>query len=188
MPSLTENYRFTPISTFNWKINRAERSHQVRFLAPLLEQPKGLIWFLEQLDCQVSNEDVPNAEIFHLCFPLRDIFTVDYKNCRGVPHLEDQFIAYYNRLFGLPEYFGVNEVWKTAPGGTIRHPAAGGRAGLYEAFLQERISNIEHYELARNMRRMLGTEADLLILTEEWVILVELKYLSSPSIDQFKRH
>lgn len=179
---------FQPVSDFSFEINRAERSRQVRWLAPLLDQPEGRIWFLERLGCPCTPDEAQDAEVFHLCFPLRDIFTADYYQCRGKPQLEDQFIAYYNNLFGLPEDFGVREVWHTAPGGEIRHPAAGGRAGWYEDFLRERIPDPELYARARNMRRMLGTEADVLLLTEHYVILVECKYLSKPSVEQYERH
>jgi hypothetical protein len=106
---------FQPVSTFDFGINRSERSHQVRWLAPLLARPEGRAWFLEQLDCPCSPEEAWTARVFHLCFPLRDIFTADYYQCRGNPELEYQFIAYYNDLFGLPEDFGVHEVWLTAP-------------------------------------------------------------------------
>jgi len=180
--------QFEPVSTFSWDINRAERSLQVRWLAPLLDQPEGRAWFLDKLSCSSPSEQAQAAQVFHLCFPLRDVFTADYYQCRGTPHLEVQFIAYYNRLFGLPEDFGVQEVWHTAPGGEIRHPAAGGRSGWYEEFLQERIPDPNLYSLARNVRRMLGTEADALLLTESHVVLVECKYKSVPSTEQYERH
>lgn len=90
--------RFQPVSTFCWKINRAERSHQVHLLAPLLAQPEGRVWFLDGLRCPCTPEEARGAEVYHLCFPLRDIFTADYYQCRGNAELEDQFIAYYNRL------------------------------------------------------------------------------------------
>lgn len=125
--------------------------------------------------------------MFHLCFPLRDIFTEDYYQCRGKPDLAKQFIAYYNCLFGLPEDFGVHKVWLTAPGGELRHPAAGGRSDWYEDFLRERIPDETRYADARNVRRVLGTEADVLILTESHVILVECKFKGKPSTKQYKR-
>lgn len=179
---------FQPVSNFNLEINRSERSHQVRWLAPLLDRPEGRAWFLGQLACPCSFDEAQAADVFHLCFPLRDIFTADYYQCRGKPHLEDRFIAYYNRLFSLPEDFGVHEVWRTAPDGEIRHPAAGGRAGWYEAFLRERIPDETLYARARDVRRMLGTEADVLLLTGRHVVLVECKYKGTPSPEQYERH
>jgi len=101
---------FQPVSAFSWEINRAERSRQVRWLAPLLRRPQGRIWFLDRMRCPCPPDEARDADVFHLCFPLRDIFTADYYQCRGILHLEDQFITYYNRLFGLPEDFGVDEV------------------------------------------------------------------------------
>jgi hypothetical protein len=157
-------------------------------LAPLLDQLEGRAWFLKQLQCPCTPDEARAADVFHLCFPLRDIFTADYYQCRGTPHLEDHFIAYYNRLFGLPEGFGVQEVWRTAPSGQIRHPAAGGRAGWYDDFLRERISDETLYAHARDVRRMLGTEADVLLLTDRHVVLVECKYKSEPSTEQYERH
>lgn len=185
---MSSEAQFQPVSTFSWEINRAERSRQVRWLAPLLDRPVGRAWFLERLDYPGTTDEAREAEVFHLCFPLRDVLTADYYQCRGTWHLEDQFIAYYNRLFGLPDDFGVQEVWRTAPGGEIRHPAAGGQAGWYDRFLQERISDQTLYNKARDVRRMLGTEADVLLLTTRYVILVECKYRTEPSTEQYERH
>lgn len=179
---------FEPTASFSWDINRAERSRQARWLVPLLNFPAGRQWFLERLQCPALVDAAAAAAVFHLCFPLRDIFTADYYQCRGRPHLEDQFIAYYNRLFGLPEGFGVQEVWRTAPNEEIRHPAAGGRSGWYDEFLRRRIADRTLYERARDVRRMLGTEADVLLLTTSHVILVECKYLGQPSDEQYGRH
>jgi hypothetical protein len=179
---------FHPVGTFSWEINRAERSLQVRLLAPLLERPWGRIWLLEKLGCPCSGEEAHATQVFHLCFPLRDIFSADYYRCRGTPNLEDQFIAYYNQLFDLPEGFGIQEVWRTAPGAEIRHPAAGGRAGWYDEFLDERIPDTDLRERARNVSRILRTEADLLLLTQHYVVLVECKYLSALSMEQHERH
>ena len=179
---------FAPITEFSFEVNRSERSHQVRWLAPLLARPKARAWFLAKLECPVSPEEARAANVFHLCFPLRDIFTADYYQCRGDADLEHQFIAFYNDLFGLPVGFGVREVWLTAPNNEIRHPAAGGRAGWYEAFLQERISDESLYTRARNVRRMLGTEADVLLITDNHVVLVECKYKGVPSAEQYERH
>jgi len=180
--------RFEPVDTFSWEINRAERSLQVRLLAPLLQHPWGRIWLLDKLRCPCSHEEAHAAEAYHLCFPLRDVFTADYYQCRGNSHLEDQFVAYYNQLFDLPEGFGIQEVWRTAPGGEIRHPAAGGRAGWYAEFLDERIPDPDLRERARNVTRILRTEADLLLLTQHHVVLVECKYLSALSGEQYERH
>lgn len=178
---------FRPVETFSWQINRAERTQQARLLVPLLDQPDGGAWFLERLSSPCTREEALAAEVFHLCFPLRDIFTADYWECRGKRHLEDQFIAYYNRLFGLPEDFGVDEVWRTAPGGQIRHPAAGGRAGWYKSFLRARIHDEGLYARARSVGRMLRTEADVLLVTLRHVILVECKYRGKLSAEQCER-
>jgi len=43
------------------------------------------------------------------------------------------------------------------------------------------------YTRARNMRRILGTEADVLLLTDSHVILVECKYKGTPSTEQYER-
>jgi hypothetical protein len=179
--------QFRPISTFCWEVNRAERSHQVRWLVPLLDRPDGRAWFLERLQCPCTPDEARAADVFHLCFPLGDIFTADYYQCRGTLRLEDQFIAYYNHIFGLSEDFGIQEIWHAAPDGEIRHPAARGRAGWYDDFLRERISDETLYTRARDVRRILGTEADVLLLTNSYVILVECKYKGTPSIKQYER-
>ena len=178
---------FRPVSTFTWQTNRAERALQVRLLVPLLSQAEGRAWLLARLGCPCNPEEASGAHVFHLCFPLRDIFTSDYYQCRGKVELEDQFIAYYNRLFGLPEDFGVDEIWRTAPDGEIRHPAAGGRSGWYDEFLRERILDQKRYTQTRNVRRMLGTEADVLLLTERHAVVVECKYLGQVSAEQYER-
>jgi hypothetical protein len=178
---------FQPVETFTWEANRSERSHQARWLVPLLAQPDGREWFCDQVECPCSSEVARAADVFHLCFPLRDVFTTDYYQCRGNPILEDQFIAYYNRLFALPEDFGVHEIWRTAPNNEIRHPAAGGRSGWFEDFLRERIADDALYKQARDVRRMLGTEADVLLITSSHVLLVECKYLGALSSDQYRR-
>ena len=63
--------RFQPASIFSWDINRAERSRQVRWLAPLLDRPEGRLWFLERLKYPGTPGEARSAEVFHLCFPLR---------------------------------------------------------------------------------------------------------------------
>jgi hypothetical protein len=78
-------------------------------------------------------------------------------------------------------------VWRTAPGGEIRHPAAGGRAGWYDDFLRERIPDENLCGRARSVRRILGTEADVFLMTAHHVILVECKYHSELSREQHKR-
>jgi hypothetical protein len=187
-PSLpTPSGTFEPVTTFSWAVNRAERSLQARWLVPLLNCPEGRVWFLKQLACPCTDSEAKELQVFHLCFPLRDVFTADYYQCRGDPQRENQFIAYYNRLFDLPDDFGINEIWRTAPGGEIRHPAAGGRAGWYDDFLRERVLDQAHYTQTRNIRRMLGTEADVLVLTESYVVLVECKYKGEASIEQYDR-
>jgi hypothetical protein len=185
---MSAEVRFKPVDAFCWEINRAERSRQVRWLAPLLDRSEGCVWVLEKLAYPGTADEARAAQVFHLCFPLRDVFTADYYQCRGKPDLEEQFIAYYNQLFDLPEHFGIQEVWRTAPGGAIRHPGAGGRAGWYDRFLQERIPDRVLYNKARDARRMLGTEADVLLLTTRYVVLVECKYRSEPSTEQYERH
>ena len=119
-----------------------------------------MTWFITHKPAYDADfVDLPKnlqKQVSQLCFPLRDIFTADYYKCRGTPHLEDQFIVYYNHLFGLPEDFGVEQVWRTAPGGEIRHPGGGGRTGWYDDFLQERIPDPDLHRRARNVRRMLA--------------------------------
>lgn len=178
---------FHPVETLIWKINRAERSHQVHLLAPLLQIPAGRAWFLRKLQCPCDEPESSAAEVFHLCFPLRDVFTTDYYQCRGTTDLEYQFIAYYNELFGFPQGFGVQEVWLTAPGNELRHPGAPGRAGWHDAFLDQNIPDEDLRQRARDVRRMLGTEADLLLHTTNHVVLIELKYLSALSMEQYER-
>ena len=185
---MPEARQFRPVPTFYWDINRTKRSHQVHWLAPLLETPEGRVWFLEKLECPCTPEEAGVAAVFHLCLPLRDIFTEDYYRCQGEPHLEDQFIAYYNRLFGLPEDFGVQDVWRVAPGNTVRHPAARGRGGWYEDLLREHVSDETLYARARDVRQILGTEADIIVLSDRHVTLVECKFKGKRSRRRYERY
>ena len=186
---MMKNTEFKPAEEFNFEINRAERTVQARWLVPLLRLTEGRHWLLHELGVKIPHEIAEATHVYHLCFPLRDVFTNDYWQCRKTKNkkLEEQFIAFYNRLFGLPESFGVGEVWLTAPSGEIRHPGAPGRAGWFDDFLRERIPINELYDKARNARRMLGTEADVLLLTPEHVVLIECKYKSSLRIEQYER-
>ena len=184
---MEQSHVFQPVDTFSWEINRSERTRQARWLVPLLDLPEGRAWFLKRLECPCSPEEAAAAEAFHFCFPLRDVLTADYYQCRRKRPLEDQFIPYYNHLFGLPKDFGVERIWHTGPDRAIRHPAAGGRAGWYEDFLKERIPDEKLYTRARNMRRMLGTEADVLLITDGYVTVVECKFLSSFLTDEYER-
>lgn len=178
---------FRPVGAFSWEVNRSERALQARWLVPLLDLPEGRVWFLGQLQCPCSPEEAAAAEVFHFCFPLRDVLTADFKTCRGKRTLEDQLIPYYNRLFGLPDDFGIEEIWHTGPDGAIRHPAAGGRAGWHEDFLDQRVPDKELHVLARNMRRMLGTEPDVLLITDSCLTVVECKFLSNFLKDEYER-
>lgn len=184
---MPEPRQFRPVPTFYWDINRTKRSHQVHWLAPLLDDPEGRAWFLEQLECPCTPDEARTAEVFHLCLPLRDIFTEDYYRCQGESHLEDQFIAYYNRLFDLPEDFGVQDVWRTAPGKEIRHPAARGRGGWYDDLLRQHVSDETLRARARDVRRILGTEADIMVLSDHHVTLVECRFKGRWSRKQYER-
>jgi hypothetical protein len=178
---------FHLVENFSWEVNRSERALQAQLLVPLLEQPDGREWFLTAIKGPCSAEEGRSAEVFHLCFPLRDLFTEDLHRCREIPESADEFIAYYNELFGLPTGFGVKDVWRTAPAGQVRHPGARGRAGWHEDFLKERIRDRDLREKARAVRQMLGTEADVFIQTRRHVVIVECKYLSQFSREQYQR-
>lgn len=184
---MTETEVFCPVDGFDWCVNRSERCQQVRLLVPLPDSLGGRSWLLRKLNCRFVSDEASSSHVFHFCFPLRDVFTADYNQCRGNRALEDQFIAVYNRLFGLPERFGVEEIWRTAPGEQIRHPAAGGRAGWYNDFLRERVRDDELRSRARDMRRMLATEADVLVLTDNHVVVIECKYRGRLSVEQYTR-
>ena len=55
------------------------------------------------------------------------------------------------------------------------------------ALLRQRILDRERYTQVRDVRRMLGTEADILLLTDHHVIPVECKYLGAVSAEQYER-
>lgn len=186
--SVSSSDNFNPVTSFTWDINRAERSRQVRWLAPLLDATEGRVWFLRKLECPCSDTEAAAAEVFHLCFPLRDLFTADYYQCRGHREREDAFIRYYNCLLGLPVDFGIEAVWRTAPGGDIRHPAAPGRKGWNREFLIARLADERLCDAAIAARQALDTEADVLILTESVALLVECKFQSNVKNEQYGRH
>ena len=161
---------------------------QARWLVPLLSTSEGRQWFLTKLEVPCPRHEADTATVFHLCFPLRDIFTADYYQSLDHRDSQRQLVADYNRLFGLPEDFGLDDVWRKKPGSDIRHPGASGRAGWSEAFLEKHVSGPSLRKKARDARRMLGTEADVLLIMERDLILVECKYLSELSLDQYGRH
>lgn len=178
---------FQPVASFDFDVNRAERTQQVRFLVPLLATPAGRAWFLQRLDCPLTADEAERSQSFHLCFPLGDLFTADYYSCRKDPGLAEQFILYYNVLFGLPSGFGRENVWLTAPGKELRHPAARGQSGWHKAFLEQRVADTELYDMARRLVELLRTEADVVIFTDRHVVLVECKYRSRLLPEQYGR-
>jgi hypothetical protein len=183
---MSAEQKFQPISVFSWEVNRAERARQVRWLVPLLADPEGRVWFLERLDCPCTADEARAARPFHFVFPLRDLFTADFEDCRGDTEKEVQLIAYYNDLFDLPTDFGVNTAWRTHPGGPIRHPAAPGRKGWHRAFLVEHVSSAD-VERLLTIRQWLDTEADAMLLLSRHVVTIECKYQSSLRREQYDR-
>lgn len=177
---------FQPVSDFNFEVNRAERTQQVRYLVPLLTYAKGREWFLEELHCPCSADEARRARPYHLAFPLRDLFTTDFYHCSDNPELEISLIRYYNRLFGLPVDYGVDTIWRTHSGGPIRHPAAPGRSGWHRQFLSEYLSPDE-VEPLMHIRGLLDTETDALLLLPQHVVTIECKYLSGLSSQQYDR-
>jgi len=182
--------QFQPVSDFGFEVNRAERAQQVRWLVPLLTDPEGRVWFLVRLDCPCTADEARAAEPFHFVFPLRDLFTADYYACRGNPEREAQFIAFYNEQLSLfPDLgpnFGADTVWRTHPGGPIRHPAAPGRAGWHREFLAQYLPP-EDVDRLMGIRQLLNTEADAMLLLPRHVVTIECKYLSSLRREQYSR-
>jgi hypothetical protein len=172
--------QFQPATTFSWNINRAERAQQVQFLVPLLANPEGRAWFLERLSCPCISEEARVAQPFHFVFPLRDLFSFEYDQCRGNPELEAAFIARYNQRFGLAAGFGIDTIWRTQPGGPIRHVAAPGRQGWHRAFLSQYVSDEEVGHLM-TIRQWLDTEADAILLLSGHVVTIECKYRCGPA-------
>lgn len=177
---------FRPVFDFSFEVNRAERAQQVRLLVPLLADPEGRVWLLEHLGCPCTADEARTGESFHFVFPLRDLFSYDYNECRGASGREADFIAYYNRLFGLSVDFGANTVWRTHPGGPIRHPAAPGRKGWHRAFLAQHVSPADVARLLE-IRQWLNTEADTMLLLKRHVVTIECKYRSSLLREQYER-
>ena len=177
---------FRPVSEFGFEVNRAERAQQVRLLVPLLADPERRVWFLDRIGCPCTPEEAGTAEPFHFVFSLRDLFTADYRACRGDAEREAQFIVYYNMLFGLPAEFGASTIWRTHPGGPIRHPAAPGRGGWHRAFLAQHLSP-EDVDRLVGIRQLLDTEADAMLLLRRHVVTLECKYLSTLRTEQYER-
>ena len=184
--SVTNNQGFEPVADFDFEINRAERTQQVRWLVPLLASAEGRAWFLHQIDCPCSEEDARVGRPYHLAFPLRDRFTADFYACRGKPTRERTLIAYYNDLFGLPSDYGADTFWRKAPGDVIRHPAAPGRSGWHRRFLAQYVSPDEVERLMR-VRQLLDTETDALLILPSHMVIIECKYLSGLSREQYDR-
>ncbi len=178
--------QFHPVAEFDFAVNRAERTQQARLLVPLLAEPKGRVWFLRQLNCPCTEAEAHKAQPYHLAFPLRDMVSKDLHNSRGDTTREAAFIIHYNRLFGLPDDYGADTIWRTRPGGTIRHPAARGRGGWHRRFLSEYLSS-EEMEKLMAIRQLLDTEADAMLISANYVVVIECKYLGNLSREQYKR-
>lgn len=106
---------FVPVPDFDFDINRAERTQQVRYLVPLLATPEGRTWFLRRIARPCSDDEAREGQLYHLAFPLRDLFTADFHTCRAKPvteraRWEDALITYYNTLFGLPLDYGTDTI------------------------------------------------------------------------------
>jgi hypothetical protein len=94
-------------------------------------------------------------------------------------------IAYYNDLFGLPSGYGTDTIWRTSPGGPIRHPAAPGRSGWHRDFLSQYAPS--EVDGLMRIRQLLDTEADAILFLDDRFLLVECKYLSHLRQDQYER-
>lgn len=181
----TAGSEFGPIASYSWELVRAERAWQVRWIVPLLEGAEGRAWFLrEALRCPCPPDEAAGAEAFHFCRPLGDLFDADYARVLGKPALEEAFIAYYNRLFGLGEGPALSEVWRSAPGGALRHPA--GRPGWDNATLRH-LADKAQRRRAGMVARTLETEADLLLLSARHAVIVECCVLRAFSGKRYKR-
>lgn len=183
---MPEEQQFHPVAEFDFKVNRAERTQQVRLLVPLLAEPKGRVWFLQQLNCPCTEAEAHEAQPYHLAFPLRDLVSRDLDNSRGDTAREATFITYYNRLFGLLNDYGADTIWRTRPGGTVRHPAARGRSGWHRRFLSEYLPPGE-VEKLMDIRQLLDTEADAMLILTSHIVVIECKYLSNLRREQYKR-
>ncbi|MBN1247614.1 MAG: hypothetical protein JXC32_08135 [Anaerolineae bacterium] len=177
---------FSLVSDFDFAINRAERTQQVRWLVPLLTMPEGRVWFLREIECPCSEAEARHSRPYHLAFPLRDLFTADFYACRQKPEREKALIAYYNGLFGLPSDYDAETFRRRHPGGPIRHPAAPGRSGWHRDFLAQHVTPGEAARLMR-IRQLLDTEADALLILPRHVVIIECKYLSNLSQEQYDR-
>lgn len=177
---------FQPTPEFTMDVNRAERSWQVRWLAPLLARADGLQWFLQRIGLTVSMAEAEASvdDVYHLCFPLRDMLARELQHCRGTSALEDQLIAYYDQLVddGLARYherFGraqtavPRHAWRQSPGETISHPVAPRRG--------------EAAAPAGLLPVLFRTESDVLILTPGHVVIVECKLETGLDAEQHER-
>lgn len=182
---MTQN-SLVPIPNFDFDINRSERTEQVRRLVPLLASPEGRAWFLRQIACPCSGAEAREGRPYHLAFPLRDLFTADFYASRRKPAHEAALIAIYNELFGLPADYGAATFWRHHVGGPIRHPAAPGRSGWHRQFLSQYVEPDEVERLMR-VRQLLDTETDALLILPRHVVIIECKYLSAPSQEQYDR-
>lgn len=183
---MSEEEQFHPVAEFDFEVNRAERTQQARLLVPLLAEPKGRVWFLQQLNCPCIEDEASKAQPYHLAFPLRDLVSWDLHNSRGDPAREAAFIRYYNQLFGLPDDYGADTIWRTQPGGTIRHPAARGRGGWHRRFLSGHLSP-EEVEKLIAIRQLLDTETDAVLISTNHVVVIECKYLGALRREQYER-
>ena len=163
---------FQPQECLTWRLNRSARSWQARYIVPLLAQPEGRAWFVRRLGSTCPPEAAATGEVWHFTYPLRDLFLADLASVRGQREAEEGFIAYYNDLFGLPADCGIAEVWRKTPGGPLRCPTEGKDGGWSDRILEAKLHDRRLRRRARNARRLMEAEADVLLITERYLVLV----------------
>lgn len=160
---------------YSMALNSSTRSQQARWVVPLLEKPGGRTWLLRRLGCPVSADEATAAEVYHLCYPLRDLFLADCSQSGRRWHPPDALLCAYNLLLGLPESFGLEDLWRTRKG-RLRLPWAGGNAGWSNALLERRVGTLGLRRRARRARRLFRSPVDVLLVTKQRVLLVECRH------------
>jgi hypothetical protein len=165
---------FTPLTEYAWEDVRSTRTWQAHYLVPLLESPVDRVWFQQKLASPSSREESEHAQVLHHAQPLRDLLYADGHHAQGTHALEDDLIAYYNVLLGLPAKFGLEHVWRSGSDQRLRLPAEPGRAGWNERYLRSHVSSKRLLRKAVRQVELLRLQVDLTVITPRHILLVQV--------------
>lgn len=178
---------FAPVTEYAWQMVRADAAWQARYLQPLISSPRDRAWLMHRLSSPCSRQECELAEVMQHTQPLRDLLYADALRAAGERSREDAMILYYNRLFGLPETFGLEHTWRDGPANQLRLPGEPGRAGWTGRHLKTTVSSKRQLRKAEAVVELLNLQLDILLYTQRHVLVVQVYQPGSKvSLKQFE--